>query len=417
MSGHVLLAVWMATLVAPLAAARPAAAQSWTQSVVEANRLRGEGKVLEAVAVLRKARQTTPALPPIHVLQISQYLVEYVTESPTLPRAEAQPLLQEAGAVADEMIKAKQEVRLAMMAKSMVLSTQAERVEQNAARKKALLAESERLFVEARYVAADGSPIAKTVKDEWYDAQRQAYTTGPDGKDREDVAVYERFLAKHPDYGPALLSIARYHQQAAATITDPSPKSVATRTRHLETASARFKRASEVATENTDSEMALSGLLQTLSPSNLNRPAEAAAIARSAVKAHPASPGLAMQLLETIVPTPRAADAATLRAAREALPATPEARFGLGVHLFNLDHEHRKTQPRDSTRLLLTEAAAAFDAALKLRPQYIDALQYKAVVLKAQATRLETDPARIKALDAEFDRLLALVKKLQEGKR
>ena len=387
---------------------------AWQDAVVQALDLHAQGKIPDAIAVLRKARTATPPLPPMHVLQLAQYLTEHVMQSPQMPPADARRFLDEARTLTDELIKKKQEVRTAMMAKSMVLKEQADRVETDAARRKALIAESDRLFSEARYVNADGTPIPKTVDDEWSEIQRLAFVGDAPGKEREDVAAYERFLAKHRDYAPALRAIGDYYLRSADEITDQSAKAVATRTRHLETAASHFRRATEVATKPEEAAMAYWGLLRALDPAHLNRTAEAAVLARAAVKKYPNDPTLVLALLQTIIPSAAAVNASTIRAAREAMPATAAAWHAYGIFFFQLERPEGVKLTRDQSRALLAEAVAGHDAALKIKPDYGESMLYKAVVLKAQAERVEQDPARKKALNAEADRLMALAAKIQK---
>jgi hypothetical protein len=384
---------------------------SWTTAVQEANKQYAAGRRPEAIAILRKTRAT---LPPIHQLQLAQLLTEHVMSSPKLPRPEAQKLLDEARAITDELVTRKQEVRMALMARSMILNVQAEQVETNPQRQAALKAESERAYENSRSVNADGSPVVKTVDELWYDAQRSASTRGKDGKDREDVTVYERFLAAHKDYVPAMMAIAQYHTFAADGITSTSAASVATRTRHLETAAAHYRRASEVATDPVEAVTALAGLIRILDVEYLNRIADATTVARAAVKKYPDNAGVVLGLLKTLLPSPQAAlDPARLRAAREAMPSTPQAQYALAVHLVDLERRLTKVSPaRESSRTLLGEALTAIDAALKIRPEDYETLVYKALVLKAQSDRVEQDPARKKALSAEADKLIAQANKL-----
>jgi hypothetical protein len=387
---------------------------AWQDAVVQAMDLHAQGKIPDAIAVLRKARTATPPLPPVHVLQLVQYLTEYVTESAKLPRADVQRLLDEARALTDELIKKKQEVRMAMLAKSVVLKEQAKRVETSPDRQNALVAESDRIWAEARFVNADGSPIPKTIDDEWSEIQRGAFVGDAPGKEREDVAAYERFLAKHPDYGPALRAVGDYYLRAADEITDKSAKSVATRTRHLETAVSRLRRATEVATKPEDASIAYWGLLRALDAAHLNRTAEAATIARAAVKKYPNDPTLILPLLETIVPSPVDVNVNSIRTAREAVPASAEAWHGYGIYFFGLASPSRAKLSREALRVVLAEALAGHDAALKIKPDYADAMLHKAMVLMVQADRVEQDPARIKTLKAEADRLRERAQKLQK---
>ena len=258
-------------------------------------------------------------------------------------------------------------------------------------------------------------PVVKTVDDLWFDAQGTAITT-TGGTKREDVTVYERFLAAHKDYVPAMFAIARYNQNAADEITDRSAKSVATRTRHLDTAAAHYRRAAEVAPEPIDAVMALVGLIRVLDAPNLNRMADAAPVARAAVKKYPDNAGVVSGMLQTMLPTPEAAlDPATFRTVHELVPSTPGAQYALAAHLFNLErHVGKGALPRESSRKLMAEAVSAIDAALRIRPDDYEALMYKAMILEAQAERIEQDPARKKAIAAEAARLIALAGKIRK---
>ena len=394
-----------------------AQADSWPKAVAEALRLREAGNIAGAADMLRKTRQSYPNLPAVHVLQLIQYLTEQATAVPPPPRAQAGRLLDEATALADELIKIKQEVRMAMLAKSAVLKLKAEQVEQNAERKKSLLAQSDRVYDEARFVRADGSAIARTVEDDWRDAQAKAIVELSDGRRKEDAAVYEKFIAAHPEYAPARLALGRSLQQQADEITDRTPKSVATRTRLLELAASHYRRVVDGATDPIDAVFALDALIDTLDTRNLNRPAEAEALARQAVAKYPDHPMLVMRLLKLLLPTARAATTGNaLQNARALVPAKAESRHVYAMILWELVYRSPESLSRDTTKLLLAEAITALDSALKLKPDFVEALMYKSVVLKMQAERVEQDPARIKTLIAEAERLAEQAKRLMNRK-
>lgn len=257
-------------------------------------------------------------------------------------------------------------------------------------------------------------PGAKSVDELWFEAQEKA-TTIRDGHRREDVTVYERFLAAHKDYVPAMMAIAHYYFGAAEAITDRSAASVATRTRYLEAAAVQYRRLTEVA-ESIDAGTAMVGLGRALDASHLNRPAEVAAAARAAIKKYPDNPAVVTELLKVQLPTAEAVlDPARLRAARAAMPPTPQAQYALAFHLRGLERGDETTRlPRETSRRLLAEAVAALDTALKMRPNDYEVMMFKALVLTAQADRVEQDPARIKALRAEADRLRAQATKLMK---
>ena len=373
--------------------------------------LEKQGKFAEAADTLRKGRKAVPDMPAMFVLQLIQYDVQQVTASPALAPAGAARLLSEAAAVADELIAAKREVRLAMMAKSLALKLQAERVEQTTARKKAVMAESDRLFDQARFTSADGSPIAKTVDDEWREGPGAAFVGSPTS---QAGPALEKFVAAHPDFLPARMSLGRHYESLGDAIKAPGAQSAATRTRHFEAADVQLTRAVELAANPIDAADALRERIDLLGPDRLNRPAEAEKLARSAIAKYPDQPMLVMSLARLLLPVGKAPTDAAVRSLREAAPATAEAQHAVGTYLWEMVSKN-KDLPRPVAAKLLGDATASLDAALKMRPNYMEAMVYKSLVLRLQAERVEQDPARIKTLQAEADRLAEQVKKLRSG--
>ena len=96
-----------------------------------------------------------------------------------------------------------------------------------------------------------------------------------------------------------------------------------------------------------------------------------------------------------------------------AVPQAAEARHRAGVELWDKVNSNPKMSAAEA-RPLLAQAQTAFDDALKLHPDYMDALIFKSVVLRLEATRYEKDPERIKALTAEADRLRARATEIQK---
>jgi tetratricopeptide (TPR) repeat protein len=371
-----------------------------------------QGRFAEAADTLRQGREAVPDMPATFVLQLIQYDVQQVTESAALPRAEAARVLGEAAAVADELIAARREVRFAMLAKSLTLQVQAERVEQTAARKQAIMAESDRLAHQAQFTSADGSPIAKTVDDEWLELQGGTFG-GPAPTSAAGPAL-EKFVAAHPDFSPARLSLGVYYQSLGDAITDPAATSVAARTQHFQDADAQFARAVAVAREPAHAAAALSARIGLLGPARLNRTAEAETLARSAIAHYPDQPMLLISLAGVLLPAGKVPTDAAVRSLRQAAPATPEAQYAVATCLWEIVSKN-KDLPRPLTATLLSEATASLDAALKMRPAYVEAIVYKSLVLRLRAGRVEQDAARIRALQAEADRLADQAKKLRSG--
>lgn len=100
----------------------------------------------------------------------------------------------------------------------------------------------------------------------------------------------------------------------------------------------------------------------------------------------------------------QAADAA-VKTARTSIAATAAARHMAGTYLFDMVSSNKTIAVADA-KMLLAEARLMLDDALKQNPGYWEAVVYKSVVVRAQA-RYETDPAVVKRLIAEADRLRA----------
>ena len=210
------------------------------------------------------------------------------------------------------------------------------------------------------------------------------------------------------------MSLGRYYQDLGDAIKDPAAKSVATRTKHFEAADVQFTRAVALAQTPTDSVEALGARIDLLGADRLKRPAEAETLARSAIAKYPDQTRPLISLARLLLPVGTAPTDAAVRSLREAAPATAEAQHAVGTYLWDIVSKN-KDLPRPVAAKLLNDATASFDTALKMRPNYMEAILYKSLVLRLQAQRVEQDPSRIKSLQAEADRLAEQAKKLQSG--
>jgi tetratricopeptide (TPR) repeat protein len=107
-----------------------------------------------------------------------------------------------------------------------------------------------------------------------------------------------------------------------------------------------------------------------------------------------------------------AATDAALETARRSIPTTPEKRYEAAVYLFDAV-SHTKDIAAANANKLLAEATLALDDALAIKPEYMEALVYKSLVLRTRA-RYEPDANKVAALTAEADRLRARVMEMQK---
>ena len=96
---------------------------------------------------------------------------------------------------------------------------------------------------------------------------------------------------------------------------------------------------------------------------------------------------------------------AGLEAARASVPATAELRCAAAAYLFELVYRNETIAPADAMKFL-AEALLVLDEAMTLKPDYVEALVYKSLVVRTQA-RFEIDPDKARALSSEADRLKA----------
>jgi tetratricopeptide (TPR) repeat protein len=106
----------------------------------------------------------------------------------------------------------------------------------------------------------------------------------------------------------------------------------------------------------------------------------------------------------------QAADAA-VKTARTSIGAASEARHMAATYLFDMVNSSTTIAAADA-RMLLAEARLLLDDALRQNPRFWQAVMYKSLVVRTQA-KYETDPAVVKTLIAEADRLRAQAEALR----
>jgi tetratricopeptide (TPR) repeat protein len=149
--------VELIALLGPDGLNRPAEAEALARAVIKqypADRtahfilldmLLDAGKYDEVDDALRTVHESIPAFPEEYRFLMGSELTTLVELKPKLPVVEARKLLAEAIVLIDERLKIKPDDWDALNRKSQALRVQAIRVEQNADRTKALLAEADRL--------------------------------------------------------------------------------------------------------------------------------------------------------------------------------------------------------------------------------------------------------------------------------
>jgi tetratricopeptide (TPR) repeat protein len=337
-----------------------------------------------------------------------------------MARADAQKLLDEARGLFDELIKSSQELHGALLAKALAIETQAKRVEPDPKRQAALMEESERVAEQAFKMRRDerraGMSPEERLEEDYSQLFGQAIELQTAGRHQEALALHEKFLAANPRFGRAHEGVANAHSSLAGELRTRGAGAAAERMRHLEQARTHYQHAVDLASDGKDPPMAALSLLHLLGPEELNRPpAEREALARAMIKRFPGDQLLLFQLLRIVIDGGRWGEVdGVLQTARAAIPMTPERRQAMGAELHDIVFRNARL-PADTTKTLVAEGIARLDEALKLKPDFIEALVYKSLVLRLQAERVEKDPARAKALVAEADKLRARAEALRKN--
>jgi tetratricopeptide (TPR) repeat protein len=100
------------------------------------------------------------------------------------------------------------------------------------------------------------------------------------------------------------------------------------------------------------------------------------------------------------------------RAAKE--PNNPEAFYTISVYYWEKAYRDFKLTEKEK-KAFVDKGEAAVDKALKLKPDYVEAIVYKGLLLRLQAN-LEKDPARQQSLIKEAEALSAKAADLRKQK-
>jgi tetratricopeptide (TPR) repeat protein len=100
------------------------------------------------------------------------------------------------------------------------------------------------------------------------------------------------------------------------------------------------------------------------------------------------------------------------RAAKE--PNNPEAFYTISVYYWEKAYRDFKLTEKEK-KAFVDKGEAAVDKSLKLKPDYVEAIVYKGLLLRLQAN-LEKDPARQQSLIKEAEALSAKAADLRKQK-
>jgi hypothetical protein len=248
---------------------------------------------------------------------------------------------------------------------------------------------------------------------EYRKLEQEAVQLAGQGRVAEGAAILEKWIQSHPDDREPHFQIAFMLLSAVEEADDRTR--TADRAAQLERAATHFGRFVELSPDVGSKAQGLDYLVQTYVPANLNRPAEAEPHARALVAAAPAWPQAYRQLGAVLRPLGRGHEASQLMLEiRESI--APDERVNYVIML----RTHVLQSPamaRDEARQLVETGLAVIDGEIAAGRRDYGTLSLKADLLELQATRVEPDGPRQKALLAESAELHKQAAGLLPGSR
>jgi hypothetical protein len=217
----------------------------------------------------------------------------------------------------------------------------------------------------------------------WSETKRKALDLTLEGKDLAVLAIYEQWVAKHPNFADGHFMLGAAHESVArALLTSRAADAQSTRTKHFEAAAVHMRRGLELAGRDASFDM-MRALIDLHGVIGINRPAEYERLVREGITRFPAEP-LAHAYLLALLATKGEPIETAARAARAAIPKGPDARVDLaGALVAEVGNLGRLTHPLAPT--LLPEASRLVDEALKMKPNDAAALRVRGDIQAMQA--------------------------------
>jgi tetratricopeptide (TPR) repeat protein len=158
----------------------------------------------------------------------------------------------------------------------------------------------------------------------WRETLRSTLDLTLAGKHDEVIAIYEKWVAKYPDFGDAhSMLCGAYEAKARDLMVKRVPNAGSLAPKLLEQAAVHGRRAFEL---GNDPRTAIRGLIDIYGPLGLNRPDEQERVIREAVKRYPAEPLAHSEFISLLISKGEKIDTA-LQAARTVIPIAGKARL------------------------------------------------------------------------------------------
>jgi hypothetical protein len=211
----------------------------------------------------------------------------------------------------------------------------------------------------------------------WREAKSRGLDLMLAGKEREVVALYEKFVKQYPTFAEAHFMLGAAHESVArATIGSRAPDALKIRAQYYESAIVHMRRGLELAGRRAPFDW-MRGFIDIHGLIGVDRPAEYEQLVREAVKKYPADPYAHAYMLTMLADRGQPIEAAA-KAARAAIPKTADARSSVAGFAVSHVNDFARLMPAAGLNALLAEAAAFNDEALKLKPGDAYALKTRA---------------------------------------
>jgi tetratricopeptide (TPR) repeat protein len=267
---------------------------------------------------------------------------------------------------------------------------------------------------------------------------------------KEAAARYEDMVRANPDYNatPDFTAVYFFLGNSYDNLWKPARKGEPENDAYMQKAIENYTKAAQLATNPVIKRRALEYLVAAYGSDKLNDPSQAEPVVQKMIQMDPGDPGAYFALSRIYQDSGRYEEAEqTLLKARDAKPNDPSVYNALG-QFYNTQGEFEKTieayakvaeldpnnpqsfhliggyyQDKASKDFRLTPAQKkdynekgieAEDKALKLNPNYIDALVYKGILLR-QLAFFEKDPAKQKEMINDAEQLRNKAMQLQKS--
>lgn len=221
-----------------------------------------------------------------------------------------------------------------------------------------------------------------------------------DNKIADAIKLFESVVKAAPAFDDARYALADAHRGAAREAAMGGPSQDAAKRQHLEAAATHCRQVAE--RKGDYQQLAVGNLMNLYGEDELNQPSEVVRFARKYIQLSPSSPFGHITLARALSATGQKAAATTaFLSARMAVPATDSEILAVAIVNYVVQTQAGSTA---DLKTLLDYSDGPIERGLKNDPKDRTLIMAKGASALFRAQRLEADPARKRALEAEASR-------------